>query len=134
MHTHLKIAAVLFILTGAVLVIVALFSSLLLGTIAFFVGTSQEGGAPLGAALLGLTGFALTIVLLVFAAPCILCGWGLLQRKPWARTLGIVLAAISLVRFPVGTIFGIYALWVLFNRETEALLRAPRDGSVSSGT
>jgi hypothetical protein len=134
LQTHLKITAVLFILTGAVFVALALFSSVLLGIIALFVGTSQESGSPVGAALLGLTGFTLTLVLLAFAAPCILCGWGLLQRRPWARTLGIVLAAVSLIRFPVGTIFGIYALWVLFNRETEAWLRPGPAGSVSSGT
>jgi hypothetical protein len=131
-QTHLKITAILFVLTGAVLVTLALFSSVLLGTIAFLVGTSRESGAPLGAALLGMTGVTLTIVLLAFAAPCILCGWGLLRHKPWARTLGIILAAISLIQWPAGTLFGVYALWVLFNRETELLFRQPHAGSVSS--
>jgi hypothetical protein len=28
---------------------------------------------------------------------------------------------LALIRFPFGTAFGIYALWVLFKKDTEAL-------------
>ncbi len=73
----------------------------------------------LGRAMLGLTGVALTIVLLAVSIPAVTCGWGLLRLRPWSRTLGIVLAAIGLIAFPFGTLFGIYALWVLLSRQTE---------------
>jgi hypothetical protein len=38
--------------------------------------------------------------------------WGLLARAPWARILIIVLAILSIFRFPLGTVLGIYTLWV----------------------
>ena len=34
---------------------------------------------------------------------------------------GIVLSALRLIEFPFGTILGAYGLWVLFNKDTEAL-------------
>lgn len=48
-----------------------------------------------------------------------LCGWGLLQKQSWARTLGIVLAAFSLLAPPFGTALGIYTLWVLLPAQSE---------------
>ena len=59
--------------------------------------------------------------MLLFAVPCIACGIGLLKRQRWARILGIVLAAVALIEFPIGTAFGIYALVILFSKDTEAL-------------
>jgi hypothetical protein len=45
-------------------------------------------------------------------------GISLLARKPWGRVLGIVVAILSLVKFPVGTALGIYTLWVLAPAES----------------
>ena len=39
--------------------------------------------------------------------------WGLFERQPWARMLGLVLGILALLRFPFGTALGIYTLWVL---------------------
>jgi len=121
MATHVKVIAVLFIIFGAVLLLAGLFSSLVFGVLATIVGASRDPAAPFGVAALGFTGLALTTFLIVLAIPHVICGWGLLMLRRWARILGIILAAISLVRIPVGTIFGIYALIILFNKETEAL-------------
>jgi hypothetical protein len=49
----------------------------------------------------------------------ILAGWGLLERQPWARTLAIVLACFSLIKVPIGTVLGIYTLWVLLPASSE---------------
>jgi hypothetical protein len=43
----------------------------------------------------------------------LLLAWGLHQRQPWARVLGIVVACLALIRIPFGTALGIYTLWVL---------------------
>ncbi|HEV2383033.1 MAG TPA: zinc ribbon domain-containing protein [Terriglobia bacterium] len=40
-------------------------------------------------------------------------GWGLLDRRLWARMLAIVIGCLSLLSFPFGTALGIYTLWVL---------------------
>lgn len=121
MSTHVKVLGVLFVAMGVLGLVGALLSSVAFGLLAGAVGASGDEGAPLGRAVLGATGLALTVALVLFSAPSIVCGWGLLTFRPWSRILAIVLAAISLLVFPYGTVFGVYALWVLFSKETEAL-------------
>lgn len=123
MTTHVKVIAVLFIVFGAFGALAAFFSSFIFSMLAAIVGSTHDPDAPLGIAVLGITGVTLTIVLLVLSVPYIICGWGMLKLRPWSRILGIILAAISLVRIPLGTIFGIYALVILFNKEAEALFQ-----------
>jgi hypothetical protein len=36
-----------------------------------------------------------------------------------------VLSALNLISIPFGTLLGIYGLWVLLNKETEALFASP---------
>ena len=126
MQTHVKVLAVLFIIAGALGALFAIFSSVIFSVLARIVGSSGGEGSAIGGTFLGLTGAILTIVWLVIAIPSIVCGVGLLKFRPWARILGIVLSAISLVRFPFFTILGIYGLWVLFKKDTEALFVTPR--------
>ena len=49
----------------------------------------------------------------------VIAGWGLYERRSWARILAIVLAFISLVHPPFGTAIGIYTLWVLLPATSE---------------
>jgi hypothetical protein len=47
-------------------------------------------------------------------------GFGLIQRESWARPLALVLAFISLfINIPIGTVLGIYTMWVLLPSESE---------------
>jgi hypothetical protein len=48
----------------------------------------------------------------------ILAGWGLMDRQPWARMLAIVLGFFALLHFGIGTVLGIYTLWVLLPAES----------------
>ena len=50
----------------------------------------------------------------------LMAGWGLLERQPWARMLAIILGVLSLLNMPFGTALGIYTLWVLLPRDSEA--------------
>lgn len=49
----------------------------------------------------------------VIAAFSLLVGFSLLTRKPWGRTLAIVIAILTLFKPLLGTALGIYTLWVL---------------------
>ena len=125
MTTHVKVLGALFILFGALYVLMAFGSSMIMGMVAALVGSQGGDDAAVGASVLGLAGAALFFVLLCIGIPGIIAGIGLLKFKRWARILGIVLSAIRLIEFPFGTILGIYGLWVLFNKETEALFENP---------
>ena len=51
--------------------------------------------------------------ILVSTAFALIVGYGLLQRRPWGRILGIIAGVLGLFHFPFGTALGIYTLWVL---------------------
>jgi len=73
-------------------------------------------------------GFAVACIMLylvLMAAPLIAVGYGLLQFQEWARDVGMILAIFTLIHFPLGTIVGIYGLWVLTSHEVEPLFKAP---------
>lgn len=76
----------------------------------------QEPSMPFGWSLesLLLHGmYAIGITMAVFGAVHLVLAWGLFEREPWARILGIVVAILALLRFPFGTALGAYTLWVL---------------------
>jgi hypothetical protein len=124
MATHVKVIAIAYWLIGAFKLVGALFSTLLFSALAGLVGSSGEEGAGVGVAVLGLTGMALMITLVLFAIPSFICGWGLWNFRSWARLLAIILGAICLLNVPLGTLFGIYVLVIMFRKDTEALFSA----------
>ena len=61
----------------------------------------------------------ISVALVASAVVGIAVGWGLLDRRSWARVLAIVMGIISLIHVPLGTALGIYTLWVLLPGESE---------------
>lgn len=45
--------------------------------------------------------------------PALVAGIGVLARKSWARILGIIVAVFALISFPIGTLIGVYVIFVL---------------------
>ena len=43
---------------------------------------------------------------------------GVLKQKEWGRILMLVVSFFNLLRIPLGTILGIYSIWVLLNNDT----------------
>ncbi len=111
MSTHIKVLGWLYIIFGV-------FG--LLGALGVFAGGLLGGlfSGSLSGAVGGVLGGTIAAVLaVVWSLPGVIAGFGLLQRRPWARIVVIVLSVISLLRFPLGTIIGIYGLWVLLSSE-----------------
>jgi hypothetical protein len=122
MQTHVKVLGVLYLAVSAFFLVGALFLILAAGGAAGIVGAAAEPeDAAIAIPIIGIAGTALAMFLGVFAIPGLVTGWGLLQLKPWARIVGIVLSAINLINIPIGTVIGIYGLWVLLSKETEPL-------------
>jgi hypothetical protein len=59
------------------------------------------------------------ILVLAKAACGFITGWGLLRREPWARTMALVMAFISLFNIPFGTAVGVYTMWVLLPGQSQ---------------
>jgi hypothetical protein len=73
--------------------------------------------------ILPIIGTVAVLFLLLTSIPEIIGGIGLLKRRPWARILILVVACMDLLWIPIGTIIGIYELWVLLQDETTQLFK-----------
>jgi hypothetical protein len=115
MERHVMLVAVLRIVFGTlgILVGIAGFAAIAGGGI-----ISQDKTAMKITAIVAV---GVAIFFLVTSVPGLIAGIGLLKRRNWARILTIVLAILDLLNIPIGTIIGIYALWVLLNDKTSQL-------------
>ena len=112
---HIKTLAVLWMIVAAFWLIPA-FGILIAGSmVGVFAPMQNEIGRTLGPFVLHLVGS----VFLIIAAGGFAVGWGLLQRRPWARIIAIVLGFIALLHPPLATALGIYTLWVLLPADAE---------------
>jgi len=121
-ETHVKVLAILYLVFAGLSVLFGLGILLLTGAVTGIVGTSGDTGFVIPFIRLG--GTAAAVFCFVWAVPGFVVGVGLLKRQPWARILGIVLSALSLMHVPFGTALGVYGLWILFHRDTERLFAA----------
>jgi hypothetical protein len=119
MRAHLRFTAALFLLAGAFFAVAAVLAPSLFTAAASAIADAGDEGADIGAFVIAYTGRAVAIGGAVLAVPSLVCGWGLLRRRPWSRWLGILLAALAVVQFPVGTMLGGYVLWVLLSERFE---------------
>jgi hypothetical protein len=71
---------------------------------------------------------AISVPLLIgfMATLSLVGGIGLLSFQSWARYLIIVVAALGCLNIPIGTLKGVYSLWVLLQDETIKLFNAKR--------
>jgi len=96
----------------------------LLAAAVVFVGTVGGGmisGDPEAIRITSVVGTVVGGALAVLSVPGLFAGLGLLRRWSWARWLSLVLAVLDLLLVPIGTLFGIYAIWVLMQDEAEAM-------------
>ncbi len=65
----------------------------------------------------------LVVLYLGLGVLAIVAGRGIRALQPWARMTGIVLAAIGLLGFPVGTLINAYVLWLLLSQKGKRIFQ-----------
>jgi hypothetical protein len=119
METHVKVLGWLYIISGilglltAAIVVLAVF------------GGGLISGDRTAITVTGIVAAVIGGLIMIVSAPGIIAGIGLLSHQAWARILALVLGILNLPGFPVGTLLGIYTLWVLLDSETSLLFNRP---------
>jgi hypothetical protein len=134
MQDHVKILAVINIIFGALGLIAALVILLVFGGVATLVGAQADPDARIAVPILGAVGGFIALAVIALSIPGIIAGIGLLRLREWARIMGIVLSALNLLHIPLGTIIGVYGLWVLLNNQTVALFQSAATASYGPGS
>jgi hypothetical protein len=124
MDTHVKVAGWLRIVGSAFYLLAALIVMAVLGAGSVAMGASGDADAMHVAPWLMVVAVGVTSLLAILALPGLVTGWGLLNYRPWARILNIVLSAFDLFHVPVGTALGVYSIWVMLQPETVELFEA----------
>jgi hypothetical protein len=112
MKIHIAILGIIHLVSG----LVTMMMGLAVGV--FGVGASLvsllhlESGGMLAGLLLG---GGLGGIIAAFGVPGVVTGYGLLMCRAWGRFFGIIGAVLSLFAWPMGTVFGVYGLWVLLS-------------------
>lgn len=115
MQKHVSVAAILQIVFGSM----DLIGAIALGFVFQFVVKMADD--PTASQVLGIIGTPLIVFLLLFGGAMIAGGIGLFSCKNWARILTMVMAALGLLNIPIGTLKGVYIIWVLVQQETVSL-------------
>ena len=68
--------------------------------------------------VLNFLGLSLPLLIGFLSTLGLVGGIGLLGFRPWARFLVIVVAALGCFNIPIGTLKGVYSIWVLVQDET----------------
>ena len=123
MKRHVDLLSTLYLVWGAIFVLVALAGcALALGAAAIAessgpVRFSSEMAARLTAATIAI----IAIIALVWGALHLYIGRTLRRHRPSARLISLALALGNLILFPFGTALGGYACWVLLKDEGRSL-------------
>ncbi len=133
MQTHVKVLAWLNVVLGGMGVVFALGAMASAQWLAQALhDVNAEFEVPL--ALIQVVVTVILGAIMVSSLPCLILGFGLLNFRPWARILGLVLCALLLLNFPFGTAVALYGFWVLLKPETEALFQAAGATSYAGGS
>jgi len=116
---HLTVVAALNIGLGALGVVLAIIAFVVLAGFGFLIAASGDADA------LPILTFIAVIAagfFLITSVPDIIGGIGLVKRQSWARILVLILSVLKLINFPLGTIVGVYSIWVLMQDEAVQIL------------
>ena len=123
MKQHVTVVAALNIGLGALGVLMAIIAFVVLAGIGLLLIEEPDAMPILTFIATIAAGF-----LLIISVPDIIGGIGLVKRQSWARILVLILSVLKLINFPLGTIVGVYSIWVLMQDEAVQLL-SPRPSS-----
>ena len=126
LEQHVTILGWLHIVGNLFFVLLGLFLYFFLNTI------GAVSGDPQAAVILSVVSTFVGGLLTILGLPGIVAGFGLLAHKAWARYLAIVLGVLNLLNAPVGTVIGLYTLWVLMQEEAAAFFAT--DATTTSST
>ncbi len=113
MDSLVNVISILWIVSGALGVIVAFFVFLFLMGISFIPDMGYE--APLILRWVAVGG---GLFIAVLSIPEIIAGAGLLKLKEWGRIMTLIVSFLNLVSFPIGTALGVYSIVILLKEDT----------------
>ncbi|MBX3268576.1 MAG: hypothetical protein KF831_17900 [Acidobacteria bacterium] len=119
---HNRLISIFFHVQGGLQVLGGLMVAVIYGGMGGFFLTAGNGGEQqLIGGIFIIAAVVAVVLVFLFAALDFYAGYKVSKVQPVGRTLGIVVAILSLLSFPLGTALGVYALWFFFGDMGKAL-------------
>ncbi len=115
MRTHIKVVGLVNLLYSALGLLAA--AGVLLGGIFSSLATFNPVVLLVGT----VASVVIAIVIGAMSVFGLVAGFALLNHQQWARYVILIVSALRLFRWPWGTLFGGYSIWVLTHEETRHL-------------
>ena len=115
MRTHIKVVGIVNLLYSAMGILAA--AGVLLGGIFTSLATLN----PIVLIVGTVTSALIAIVIGAISLFGLIAGFALLNHQQWARYVMLFVSALRLFRWPWGTLFGGYSIWVLTHDDTRRL-------------
>jgi hypothetical protein len=132
MSTHFTVIAAINLVLAVPAILVGIF--VFLGGLVGGGIVGQFSDVPAIGPVLAGAGLVIGLVTILLGVPAIVSAIGLLQDRDWAKPWTMIAAVLHFIYIPIGTAFGIYALWAMTRPETDAQLGSPSEpGPAASG-
>lgn len=115
MRTHIKVVGIVNLLYSAIGLLAA--AGVLLGGIFGSLATLN----PIVLIVGTVTSALIAVVIGAISLFGLLAGFALLNHQQWARYVILFVSTLRLFRWPWGTLFGGYSIWVLMHDDTRRL-------------
>ena len=79
------------------------------------------------------SGLPFAVGLFVLGLAQVYLGWGVRSLRKWARWPGVAVSVLGLFGFPVGTLVGVYALWLYLSKKGRTVF-TPEYAAVRAAT
>ena len=113
MNKHIDVISVLWIVSGALGILLAILVFWFFYGISFIPDVDWQASQILR--VIGTWGAG---IIAFFSIPEIFAGIGLIKRKEWGRILALVVSFFNLIWFPLGTALAVYSIIILLNDES----------------
>jgi hypothetical protein len=118
-RTHIRVVGIVNLLYSAMGILAA--AGVLLGGIFTSLATLN----PIVLIVGTVTSALIAIVIGAISVFGLIAGFALLNHQQWARYVILFVSVLRLFRWPWGTLFGGYSIWVLMQDETRQLFAMP---------
>ena len=126
LDTHVRVAAWLHIVFGALAVLTLLFIGMFFGVFGAIAASASHDAQAAGVlAWIGSLGAVFLLFFIGVGALQIAGGVLLLQGSPAGRVITLIFSALSLLNIPIGTAAGAYSLWALLRDVPQPAVPAP---------
>lgn len=119
---HNRLISILFHVQGGIQVLVGLVLVVVyIGMGGVFIAAADRQEQQFIGGLFLVVGVVTALIVFAFAALDFYAAFKIGKMQPIGRTLGIVVAILSVMSFPLGTALGVYALWFFFGDQGKML-------------